>query len=354
MAVHTSHRVGVPWEVRPTIRQAFDEFAPDVVHVQGTFAICSAAIREAKRRGVALVATNHLMPENLLPFVPAPDWLKRIVKWWMWKDMDKKFADADILTTPTSRSAEEMAKNGIQTPIRVISNGIDLQQFSGHGSHGASDVPTVLFVGRLAKEKHVDQIIRAIAQAVHSANLRLEIVGGGEQLPMLMALCDDLNVSNRVRFLGRVTDEELRDAYLRCTMFCMPGTADLQSLATLEALSASKPVLVANALALPHLVRDGVNGYLFEPGSVSQLADRMVRIATSTRTQLDAMARASRAIAERHSIEKSIDTVESLYREAIGGQSGRRSGGTSREADELREIEAALPALIWFRQGEPA
>ncbi len=58
----------------------------------------------------------------------------------------------------------------------------------------------------------------------------------------------------------------------------MPGTAELQSLVTLEAMSASTPVLLADAMALPHLVRDGENGYLFTPNDSDDLAAKMVRV----------------------------------------------------------------------------
>ena len=65
------------------------------------------------------------------------------------------------------------------------------------------------------------------------------VIGGGEQRPHLEKKAADLGVSDRVEFRGHVSDEELREAYLACDVFCQPGTAELQSLVTLEALSAS-------------------------------------------------------------------------------------------------------------------
>ena len=74
----------------------------------------------------------------------------------------------------------------------------------------------------------------------------------------------------------------------------MPGTAELQSLVTLEAMSASTPVLLADAMALPHLVRDGENGYLFTPNDSDDLAEKITRILELPAEERAAMGQASR------------------------------------------------------------
>ena len=109
------------------------------------------------------------------------------------------------------------------------------------------------------------------------------------------------------------------DAYARCTFFCMPSTAELQSIATLEALASRKPVVLADAVALPHLVRDGVNGYLFPPRDIEALADRFTRICTQTPAQYEAMSRASLDVVATHDIEYTLDTFESIYADVIAG-----------------------------------
>jgi glycosyltransferase involved in cell wall biosynthesis len=96
----------------------------------------------------------------------------------------------------------------------------------------------------------------------------------------------------------------------------MPGTAELQSLVTLEAMSASTPVLLANAMALPHLVRDGENGYLFTPGNSSELASRITALLRLPEDQLQAMGKTSREMVEPHSIQGTLQTFEDLYRGA--------------------------------------
>ena len=103
----------------------------------------------------------------------------------------------------------------------------------------------------------MDVLIKAIGKTPPELNVHLEIVGGGEVRPALEALVQRLGLGSRVKFLGLASDEDLRKAYIQADLFCMPGTAELQSLVTLEAMSASTPVVLADAMALPHLVRDG-------------------------------------------------------------------------------------------------
>jgi glycosyltransferase involved in cell wall biosynthesis len=119
-----------------------------------------------------------------------------------------------------------------------------------------------------------------------------------------------------VRFLGLASDEELREAYLRADVFCMPGTAELQSLVTLEAMSASTPVVLADAMALPHLVRDGDNGFLFRPNDRDDLASKIGAILELPEAERLAMGKVSHEMVQKHSIKYTLDTFEALYRGA--------------------------------------
>jgi glycosyltransferase involved in cell wall biosynthesis len=174
----------------------------------------------------------------------------------------------------------------------------------------------VLFVGRLAEEKHVDVLIDAVARTPADLDIHLEVVGGGEVRQALEAHVARLGLQDRVTFLGLATDAELRKAYLQADVFCMPGTAELQSLVTLEAMSASTPVLLADAMALPHLVRDGENGYLFTPNDSDDLAAKLVRLFTLPDDELAAMGKTSREMVENHSLERTLQAFEDLYRGA--------------------------------------
>lgn len=315
---HEYFRICFPWEIKKEISLLFDKVQPDVVHIQSHYMIGEHVLYEAVKRGIRVVATNHFMPENLNPFLPFPQWFKDIVGRISWKDMGKVMGQADVVTTPTPLAAKAMHQHAFLRKVLPLSNGIDSAAYELQPGESIepNSYPTVLFAGRLAEEKHVDVLIDAVAKTPRELNVHLEIVGGGEVRPALEAQVARLGLGDRVKFLGLASDEDLREAYIRADIFCMPGTAELQSLVTLEAMSASTPVLLANAMALPHLVRDGENGYLFTPNDSGELAAKITKLLQLPEDQLKAMGKLSREMVEPHSINGTLQTFEDLYRGA--------------------------------------
>ncbi|MFD0047366.1 glycosyltransferase [Pseudarthrobacter scleromae] len=315
---HEYFRICLPWEIKKEISLLFDRVKPDVVHIQSHYMIGEHVLYEAVKRGVRIVATNHFMPENLNPFLPFPQWFKDIIGRISWKDMGKVMGKADVVTTPTPLAAKAMHQHAFLRKVLPLSNGIDSAAYELQPGEQIEPHPhpTVMFAGRLAEEKHVDVLIEAVSKTPPELNVHLEIVGGGEVRSSLEELVRRLRMTDRVKFLGLASDEELRRAYIQADLFCMPGTAELQSLVTLEAMSASTPVVLADAMALPHLVRDGENGYLFTPNDSDDLAKKITMVLELPADQRAAMGQASRQMVEPHSIDGTLQTFEDLYRGA--------------------------------------
>ncbi len=307
----------MPWETKPELSRLLDSIRPDVVHTQSHFVIGRFAFSESIRRAIPVVATNHFMPDNVRPYLRAPKPVLdggTAIAWW---DLRRKFQSADFITVPTQLAADLLTENGFSSPIRAVSCGIDLERFAHlrelDSAQSRAVPPRVLFVGRLSSEKHAADIVEAVAKTDPVLGLEADIVGGGDQEEPLKHLAEELGIADRVHVLGKISDKALMETYQRCTFFCMPSTAELQSIATLEALASRKPVVLADAVALPHLVRDGVNGYLFPPRDTDALADRFTRICRMPDAELDDMSKASLDVVAKHDIEYTLDTFESIY-----------------------------------------
>jgi glycosyltransferase involved in cell wall biosynthesis len=315
---HPFFRIVFPWEIKKEISLLFDRVQPDVVHIQSHYMIGEHVLYEAVKRGIRIIATNHFMPENLNPFLPFPQWFKDIIGRVSWKDMGKIMGRANVVTTPTPLAAKAMRDHAFLHQVIPLSNGIDAHAYELQPGEqiDKNPWPTVLFAGRLAEEKNVDVLIDAIAKLPAHLDVHLEIVGDGEIRSRLDAQVARLGLRDRVRFLGLASDEELREAYLRADLFCMPGTAELQSLVTLEAMSASTPVVLADAMALPHLVRDGENGFLFRPHDSDDLAAKIAAILGAPEAERLAMGKVSHEMVQKHSIKYTLDTFEAMYRGA--------------------------------------
>jgi glycosyltransferase involved in cell wall biosynthesis len=174
-----------------------------------------------------------------------------------------------------------------------------------------------LFVGRLDEEKHIEVAIQALNQARSSA--QLVIVGRGRLEASLRRLAASLGVEDRVVFTGYVPNEALPGLLSAADVFIMPSEAELQSIATLEAMASGRPVLAANARALPELVEPGVNGYLFSPGDSADCARHMNRL-MDERSRWAAMGEASLEHVVPHQVESTIQRYVRIYRRLLGAR----------------------------------
>ncbi len=299
-----------------------DAIAPDVIHLQDHFWLCSAIAGSARYRNLPVIATNHLMPENFFDHVPVPAWMRGIGSKWVWTELERVFRSVSQVTSPTPKAVELLMRATKFSDAIAVSNGVDTAPYAAAAAAAKvspgcySPNPIVLFVGRLDQEKRVNELIAAFAGLPEALNATLEIVGDGSLRGELQRQAQRLGVADRVKFLGFVGDAELLAAYARADLFCMPGVAELQSLVTLESMSAGKPVIAANAMALPHLVHTGENGFLFTPGNVDELRGRLVTLLSDADLR-ERMGSASKEIVAAHSMASTLEIFEGLYAKAI-------------------------------------
>ncbi|MEV4076127.1 glycosyltransferase [Nonomuraea fuscirosea] len=316
LLVHPTMRVTVPTRLDRLVA----DINPDVLHTQGHFVVGRAAIAAARRAGVPVVATNHFMPDNLFQFAHIPEKLRIKAGRLAWRDFSRVFNRADHITTPTPLAARLLSDQGFGREVEPVSCGIDLTRFHPRAEPKSwarrmfdlPDRPTVLFVGRLDEEKRLDELVRALPLVLNETDAQVALVGKGNQRDELERLARDIGVSDRVFFLGFVPDENMSQAFSAADVFAMPGVAELQSIATLEAMASGLPVVAADAMALPHLV-DG-NGYLFQPADVVGLARHLTAILADDGLRAR-LGKASRELALTHDDQSSLARFERIYDE---------------------------------------
>jgi glycosyltransferase involved in cell wall biosynthesis len=301
-----------PWRAKHYARKVLDEVQPDVVHIQSHIIIGRGLTRVAHKRGIPIIATNHVMAENILDHTSMPDFINQPVLKWAWADAKRTFDMTRAVTTPTRNAADFLEHTIDITGVVPISCGIDRRNYTP--VIGPREKNRILFVGRLTGEKQVDVILHAMAELDPALDVHFDIAGGGDQRKALEALTAQLGLADRVTFHGRVTDDELRELYSRASVFAIASIAELQSIVTMEAMASALPVVGADAVALPHLVHDGENGYLFEPGNVADLADKLTKVLTASPEEYERMQRASLDGVVVHDINRTLDTFEALYR----------------------------------------
>jgi glycosyltransferase involved in cell wall biosynthesis len=318
------------WVPRPSgrdIAKIFDTARPEVLHIQDHYPPSWSILRAAKKRGVRIIGTNHFMPENVAPYVPGLPKIKPLFNWLLWKWMLLAYNQAEIVTVQSKAAAELVRAQGLRPPVYPVSCGIDLRRFHPDPSidreacrrrHGLDPKRTIfLFVGRVDGEKRVDLLLRAMKR-LRRDDVQLAVAGHGAASDELQRLAKSLRLGEQVRFTGFIPNEELHVLLNSVDVFTMPSAAELLSIASLEAMACGRPVLLANAVALPELVTPGVNGYLFKPGDAADAA-RYMELLANQRERWAEMGKASFERAQEHSLEKTVSRYESLYELALAG-----------------------------------
>jgi glycosyltransferase involved in cell wall biosynthesis len=321
LPVYQNFRIS-PLSIFGTIRRVIREISPDIVHIQNHFLIGKEAVSAARKLGIPVMGTNHFMPENLTHYLHLPGiaetWLQRFA----WRQFVRVFEQLDFVTTPTRTAAALLAKAGLRKKVVPVSCGIDLERFkpTNDGAYLRqrfaipTDKPVLLYVGRLDKEKKIDMILRALPDISRVTSVHLVLAGIGKEKRNLEELAEKLGIQQAVTFTGFVPDEDLQNIYGVADLFVTAGTAELQSIVTMEAMASGLPVVAVNAMALPELVHDGENGYLFSDGNSQMFTEKVIAI-LSDQAMRAKMSKTSLEIIKDHDVNKTIEKYESIYSE---------------------------------------
>jgi glycosyltransferase involved in cell wall biosynthesis len=174
-----------------------------------------------------------------------------------------KHADRVLILSDFSHSILLTDHPDAASRTRRVLGGVDTQLFSpGEGLPAARhrlgvqcDVPLLLTARRLEPRMGLERLLMAFQTLTHSIDLALAIVGKGSLGDRLGRLSSDLGLEGRVRFVGQVSDDELRDWYRAADLFVLPTVAyEGFGMATLEALASGTPVVGTPVGATPELL----------------------------------------------------------------------------------------------------
>jgi glycosyltransferase involved in cell wall biosynthesis len=294
-------------------------FKPDVIHIQMHFTVSRATLGIAVRKKIPVIATNHFMPENITHYLHLPTFIEKFINNLAWKDCARVLSKTNEITSPTDIASNLLSKY-LDKHIHSISNGIDTKYF--YPREVKEDfikkykLPSkfVLFVGRLDKEKNIDVVIRAMS-LIKNNDIHLVIAGNGNERTYLENLTNQLLQKQRVHFLGFVSDEDLPNLYASAKCFINMGTAELQSIVTMEAMATHLPIIGADAVALPNLIHTD-NGILIKPGDVQGVAKALFEIFKDT-TKMKQMGLASYKYIKEHDINHVLTQYEDLYKQVL-------------------------------------
>lgn len=263
------------------------QYSLHLVHIQTPFVAHYAGVFIAKKLGLPCITSYHTLFEEYLyhyvPFVP-----KRWMQGFARRFSRKQCNDVDAVIVPSSAMEERLRSYGVTAPIRRIPTGMPLGQFVRGNRSGfrerfglGEQRPILLFVGRVAFEKNLEFILRAIDLARREVpDVLLVIAGEGPAEKKLKKIVQNLRLEQNVMFIGyldRRTD--LLDCYAAADAFVFASRTETQGLVLLEAMAAGLPV-VSTAVMGTRDILAPERGAIIAPDDLQGFAAALVRILT--------------------------------------------------------------------------
>jgi phosphatidylinositol alpha 1,6-mannosyltransferase len=301
------------------IRNLLKKSDPHIIHIHSPVVLGNIAQMLAGGLRKPVIATNHYLPINMSRSLSSDPILSKPFSNITYTYLVQFCNRCEYITAPTATALNLLYDHGLRAPAGVISNGIDLKKYSPgeRNDHIREkfnlplDRPLALHVNRLSDEKRVDVLLDAAAKM--SGNGFIALVGSGPAEAALREQAERLHLGDRVSFLGYVRDADLLALRRSSEVFVIPSEADLQSLATMEAMACGLPVIAANSYALPELAHHGENGYVFQPGNSDELASYLDKLLGDAPLRAQ-MSQKSLEIIAKHDRIQVLDKWESLYR----------------------------------------
>lgn len=299
-----------PFSIRQ-LRQKIEDFQPDLVHVHNFFPIASPAIlKVAKSYGLPVVMTLHnfrlICPNALLyrdrknceaciaKLIPIDGILHGCYR-------GSRFQSASIATMNVIHNIVGTWRNSVDRYItlnpfsreRILSSALGLQPeqitvkpnftfdpliLNQHINQNPTREDYFIFIGRLSHEKGIDILLEAFRQTSH----QLKVVGTGPLEALVQAARSD-----RIEVLGFQNHAEILKLLRKARALVLPSTCyENFPMTILEAFSSGTPVITSHIGGLPSIVENNFNGLLAEPGSASDLAKQIERMARETRYEV--------------------------------------------------------------------
>jgi glycosyltransferase involved in cell wall biosynthesis len=210
----------------------------------------------------------------------------------VWRNAAHVVANSDGLQRLACRSVPD-------TQIAIVPNGVDYEKFVP-GKGNVHPVLSLLFVGRLHMQKGLDSLLRALHRlAPEYRNYRLSIVGDGPERDTLAHLARDLQLADKIDFLGWVDRDRIPEIYAAADAFLFPSRDEGMPNAVLEAMAAGLPILATRISGSEELVVDRENGLLVAVDDIPAMAEALQLIIADPETRCR-MGQASRHRIEQH------------------------------------------------------
>ncbi len=307
----------------------------DVVHVHHPFLSGRLALRYCRPVQIPIIFTNHtrydLYAQAYLPLMPEE------ISHGLLQAYMPSFCDAvNLVISPSAGMEKVLRQLNVESRVEVVPNGVELKRF-----HEAAPLPRtefgfqeddilLVYAGRLAPEKNLPFLLKSfagVAQAIPNAYLLLIGSGNPQFDEEIRVLVSELDLSNRVRFTGRISYDKLPSHLAMCNVFVTASVTEVHPLSVIEAMGAGLPVMGVRSVGVGDTVQEGVAGFL-STHDLPAFTAKLTRLCLdpNLRAQMsDSARKASSAFAIEHTTAIMLKHYEKLAHESRPHKSNWRT-----------------------------
>lgn len=222
-----------------------------------------------------------------------------------------KLRYAKVLTVSNSIKKKLMEAGVPGEKVEVIYNGVDVKEFD-RVKVEKPDKPRVIYLGRLAWYKHVDDLLISFSKLDFDAELY--VAGQGPEQENLENLAKSLRIENKVHFIGFVDGERKIKILKSAHALVLPSTVEGLPLTLIEAMAARTPVISADIPVSRELVGEGETGLLFKPRDVDDLKAKLELVLKGKSLQTKLLKNAYELVKTKFVWDKVVARAEKVYK----------------------------------------
>jgi len=214
---------------------------------------------------------------------------------------------------------DEVIRFGIpEKNISLVYCGMENLKKTVGKPHEKSVNPSVAYFGRIKDYKQLDHLVKAFAQVnVDMSNSELVIAGRGDYSG-LAALVESLGLSESVRLLGEVSDQDKEEMLGAAWVFVTPSKKEGWGITVIEANNCGTPAIAYNVPGLRDSIRDGETGLLVAPGKIDNLAGSIITVLKDAGLR-EKLSRNAREWASKFNWDNSAEEFARVIGEVIDG-----------------------------------
>ncbi|ALC91652.1 glycosyl transferase [Bacillus sp. FJAT-18017] len=247
------------------VKTELERFSPDLIHVATPFNIGFCGAYFAKKMNIPLVGSYHTDFDQYLNYYNL-----EFLSNYLWKYMAWFHKPFQKLYVPSLETLNQLQQRGFSN-LELWGRGVDCSLFhpnynklSGRMRYHAGNKVIFSYAGRLAPEKDLNTLMTVATSLPEAIQEKIQwiIVGDGPEREELEA-----QAPRNMLFTGYLKGEKLAEVYSISDVFVFPSPTETFGNVVLEALASGTPVVCANSGGVKHLVKDGISGFLCEPGN---------------------------------------------------------------------------------------